>query len=202
MELNFVVGIFGEGRVGKTCIVKRFIDNQFDENEETSSNADKLEKLIEIEKNVINLEIYDLPGQESFHNFAKNYIKGLNGVILVYEIVTKDTFDKIDFWFKQMKENLEENTPILLLGNKCDLTDKRVVSKEMGEKLANEKNMIFCECSAKNGTNIENSIIELAKRILKEHQSKKEPKKNKEEKVQETKNNKKENKKGKFCHLF
>lgn len=197
MELNFIIGIFGEGRVGKTCIVKRFIDNDFDEFEETSSNADKLEKLIEIEKNVINLEIYDLPGQEAFHSFAKNYIKGLNGVILVYDIVTKDTFDKIDFWFKQMKENLDENTPILLLGNKCDLTDKRVVSKEEGEKLANEKNMIFCECSAKNGTNVENSINELAKRILKEQLSKKNPKKKKED----TKNNKKENKRG-FCSLF
>ena len=196
MELNFIIGIFGEGRVGKTCIVKRFIDNDFDEHEETSSNADKLEKIIEIEKNVINLEIYDLPGQESFHSFAKNYIKGLNGVILVYDIITKDTFDKIDFWFKQMKENLDDNTPILLLGNKCDLTDKRVVSKEDGEKLANDKNMVFYECSAKNGINVENSIIDLAKRILNQQLSKKDPKKK-----EETKNNKKENKK-KICHLF
>ena len=196
MELNFIIGIFGEGRVGKTCIVKRFIDNDFDEHEETSSNADKLEKIIEIEKNVINLEIYDLPGQESFHSFAKNYIKGLNGVILVYDIITKDTFDKIDFWFKQMKENLDDNTPILLLGNKCDLTDKRVVSKEDGEKLANDKNMVFYECSAKNGINVENSINDLAKRISNQQLSKKDPKKK-----EETKNNKKENKK-KICHLF
>jgi len=196
MELNFIIGIFGEGRVGKTCIVKRFIDNDFDEHEKTSSNADKLEKIIEIEKNVINLEIYDLPGQESFHSFAKNYIKGLNGVILVYDIITKDTFDKIDFWFKQMKENLDDNTPILLLGNKCDLTDKRVVSKEDGEKLANDKNMVFYECSAKNGINVENSINDLAKRILNQQLSKKDPKKK-----EETKNNKKENKKG-FCQIF
>ena len=196
MEYNFILGIFGEGRVGKTCIVKRFLGEGFDEKEESSSDADKVEKTIDIGKDVVNLEIYDLPGQESFHSFATNYIKGLNGVILVYDIVTKYSFEKIDFWFKQMQENLDKNIPILLMANKCDLEEQRVITKEEGEKLAKEKNMMFYECSAKNGQNVQSAIEELAKKLLKaqHEQTKKEPEKQ-EDKKQEIKKKKK-------CYLF
>ena len=196
MEYNFILGIFGEGRVGKTCIVKRLLDQGFDEHEETSSDADKVDTSINIGKDIVYLDIYDLPGQESFHSFASNYIKGLNGVILVYDIVTKYSFEKIDFWFKQMQENLDKNIPILLMANKCDLEEQRVITKEEGEKLAKEKNMMFYECSAKNGQNVQCAIEELAKKLLKaqHEQTKKEPEKQ-EDKKQEIKKKKK-------CYLF
>lgn len=199
MEYNFILGIFGEGRVGKTCIVKRLLDQGFDEHEETSSDADKVDTSINIGKDIVNLDIYDLPGQESFHSFASNYIKGLNGVILVYDIVTKYSFEKIDFWFKQMQENLDKNIPILLLANKCDLNEQRVVTKEDGEKLAKEKNMLFFECSAKNNDNIKNAIEELAKKLIK---AKQQQTKNDNNKKPKEGNNNKEQKKKKKCYLF
>ena len=199
MEYNFILGIFGEGRVGKTCIVKRLLDQGFNEEEETSSDADKVDTSINIGKDIVNLDIYDLPGQESFHSFASNYIKGLNGVILVYDIVTKYSFEKIDFWFKQMQENLDKNIPILLLANKCDLNEQRAISKEDGEKLAKEKNMLFFECSAKNNDNIKNAIEELAKKLIK---AKQQQTKNENNKKPKEGNNNKEQKKKKKCYLF
>ena len=115
-------------------------------------------------------------------------MKGLNGIILVYNITSKITFDKINFWVEMMNENLDINTiPILLIGNKYDFVEYRVVvvtEKEGYNFVKGKKNMIFYECSAKTGENVEKAINELVENILKSNQPQKDTiKLTKEEKV-------------------
>jgi len=204
-NVDFNIGIFGEGRVGKTCLIKRYVDDNFSEFEETSSNADAFEKTLTIDKTVVNLNIYDLPGQETYHQLAKNYMKGLNGVILVYDIITKGTYEKIDFWYEQMKEALDDvnKIPFLLIGNKCDLEENRVVTKEEGLKFVeNKKNMIFYECSAKSGLNVEKAINELAANILKCNRSTNEENPSNSGAEKKADDDNKGKKKKKKCYLF
>jgi small GTP-binding protein len=204
-NVDFNIGIFGEGRVGKTCLIKRFVDGGFDEDELSGINAETFEKSINIDKTVVNLTIYDLPGQDTYHSLAKNYMKGLHGVILVYDIITKGSYEKINYWYEQLEkafkaDNLDINkVPFLLIGNKYDLEEKRVIKEEDGLNFVKDKkHMIFYECSAKSGHNVEIAINELAANILK---SQKENQKPNEEQIPENKENK-ETKKKKKCYLF
>ena len=111
------------------------------------------------------MTIYDTAGQERFNYLIKNYYKGTNGVLLVFDITNRDSFNKIDFWLKDLKENADniDNLFIYLIGNKIDLEDKRQVSFEEAKEYASKKNMPYIEVSAKTGQNIKKLFDEMIK---------------------------------------
>ena len=114
---------------------------------------------------IIKVTIYDTAGQERFNYLIKNYYKGTNGVLLVFDITNRDSFNKIDFWLKDLKENADniDNLFIYLIGNKIDLEDKRQVSFEEAKEYASKKNMPYIEVSAKTGQNIKKLFDEMIK---------------------------------------
>ena len=116
----------------------------------------------------IKVSIYDTAGQERFKNIVKHYYKGANGVLLIFDITKRDTFEKLDYWLTDLQENSDnlDYLFIYLIGNKNDLEAERKVSTEEANKFAQEKNLSYIEVSAKTGFNIKKLFDETIKRNL------------------------------------
>lgn len=157
----------GESAVGKTCILLRFTDNQFLMNHITTIGIDYKSKKITSGQYSVKLKIWDTAGQERFRNITKQYYKGADGILLVYDITDRNSFEKIKDWMKQIQENtIKEQIGIVLLGNKCDLEDRQV-SLEEGQNIAKEYGILFWETSAFKDKNITESFEGLTNMILK-----------------------------------
>ena len=153
----------GDAGVGKTQIINRFVNNSFsDVYLETIVNS--YHKTINSNGKIIKLQLWDTAGQERFRAITRTYYKSAHLIVFVYAVDDKNTFKNIKNWVKNVKEQTDEKTKFLLIGNKCDLEEERKVSREEAEKYAKDNNMRFIEVSAKNGTNINddmfNSIIQ------------------------------------------
>ena len=115
---------------------------------------------------MVKIQIWDTAGQDRFRSITKNYYKGAHGIILLYDITNKKTFDNVRNWINQIKEEVSERVSIILVGNKIDDEEKRVVKKEEGENIAKEFGLMFFECSAKTGVNIDTTFNELVKKTV------------------------------------
>ena len=156
----------GNSAVGKTSFIIRYTDNSFQEVYLSTIGIDYKEKMIDVDNKQYKLFFYDTTGQEKFRSLAFNTVKNADGVILMYDITNKESFKSIPEWIKNVRERKGDDFPLLLLGNKIDKEDKRVISKEQGEDLAEEYNIDFFEISNKNGTNIEEAVFTFLKKIL------------------------------------
>ena len=153
------LGTLGESKVGKTNLSNVFIGNKFDDEELSTIGVGNLIKKIDIKykekSKSISLKIWDTAGQERFKAVATQYIKLCDGILVVYAINDRKSFEKINDWLKDVEEKKNNNkVPLVLIGNKIDLENERVVSKEEGEKLAQKYNIKFFESSAKTNINV------------------------------------------------
>ena len=157
----------GEGGVGKTCLISQYMENKFTEEHAMTVGRDKSLKEIEINGKTINLEIWDTPGQEKFNSASKMFMKNTKIALIVYSIIDKNSFKKLDKWIDMVNEtNKNENVTIGIVANKSDLFEKQEVSKEEGEQYAKDKNLLFFETSAKDYASINNVFIEICKAYL------------------------------------
>ncbi|KAG8243683.1 Ras- protein Rab-10 [Homalodisca vitripennis] len=108
----------------------------------------------------------DTAGQERFHTITTSYYRGAMGIMLVYDITNEKSFENIVKWLRNIDEHANEDVEKMILGNKCDMEDKRAVNKERGEAIAREHSIRFMETSAKANINIEKAFNELAEAIL------------------------------------
>jgi Ras-related protein Rab-8A len=161
----------GESAVGKTCILLRFTDNKFLKSHLTTIGIDYKSKVIRSNNYSVKLKIWDTAGQERFRNITQQYYKGADGILLVYDITERNSFEKVREWMKMIQQNTtKDKIGIILIGNKCDL-EERQVSVEEGESMANEFGVLFFETSAYKDKNITESFEKLVNEII----SKKEP---------------------------
>ena len=166
MSAKYIIKILtlGYTTVGKTSVVLRFSEDRFVENQFATIGIDFKTKYIKIGDASVKVFFWDTAGQEKFQNIAKQYYKGANGVLLMYDITNRKTFERINFWLKEIKEhNKIEDLFVCLVGNKLDLEDKREVSTEEGENYAKENNLQFFEVSAKSGIGVD----ELFNKVIK-----------------------------------
>jgi small GTP-binding protein len=146
--------------------------NKFDEEELSTIGVGNLIKKIEIsdneKKKTISLKIWDTAGQERFRSVATQYIKSCDGLLIVYAINDRKSFEKIDDWLKEVEEkkNTNYNVPLVLIGNKIDLEKEREVSFQEVEKLALKYGMQFYECSAKTRININEAFQYLIDNVV------------------------------------
>ena len=157
----------GNGQVGKTSIILRYIDDTFSLNYLSTIGIDsKIKKINMPNGEQIKVKISDTAGQERFKSIASNYLKKANGILLVYDITCHESFVDINKWLEEI--NKEENTkPMVLIGNKSDMEDKREVPNEEGMNFAKNvaKNIHFYETSCKTGENVEKAIMDLVNQI-------------------------------------
>jgi small GTP-binding protein len=162
----------GESGVGKTCILLRYTDNKFIKHHLTTIGIDYKTKDVNINGKSIKLKIWDTAGQERFRNITQQYYKGADGIVLVFDLTDRNSFEKVREWMKQIQSYTQrESIAIVLLGNKCDAENKAVLVKEAND-IASEYNMKFFETSAMNNINIEESFKQLSTEIMKIKESK------------------------------
>lgn len=168
MSANYIIKILtlGETEVGKTSIVLRYSDDKFQDSKIATIGIDFKIKIIKKGKEKIKVSIYDTAGQERFQNIVKHYYRGANGVLLIYDITKRKTFEKLNFWINDLKENSDDNLFVYLIGNKNDLEENREVSYKEASEFAKEKNFPYIEVSAKTGNNIHKLFDEAIKGAL------------------------------------
>ena len=166
-EVLYKILLLGDSSVGKTCFLMRYTDNTFQEIHMSTIGLDYKLKNVQLDDGkMVKIQIWDTAGQDRFRSITKNYFKGAHGIVLLYDITDKGTFESVRNWIKQIKEEVDDNVCIILVGNKIDLEDKRQVSKEQGESMAAEYGLMHFECSAKTGENIHESFNELLKKTV------------------------------------
>ena len=158
--------VIGESLVGKTALITRYTNNSFSGTYLTTVGIDFQTKFLNINNKTIKVELWDTAGQERFRNIAKNYFQSSDGFLIVYDITSKTSFEKLSFWNEQVNLNAPENTKYIIVGNKKDLEEKREVKTEEGANFAKENNVQFYETSAKDGTNVNEVLELLAKEIV------------------------------------
>ena len=151
---NFKIAIIGNQHVGKTTILSRYKYETTDDSYAPTVGIDFLTKNVFLEDKTIRLIMWDTAGQERFKSLIPSYLKNANCVILTYDITEKSSFNALGKWLSDVKDNVVEGTFIILCGNKIDLNNKRVITKEEGEKFAQENNIAFAETSATTGQGI------------------------------------------------
>ncbi|KAL5061990.1 hypothetical protein RYX36_023727 [Vicia faba] len=159
--------IIGDTGVGKSCLQLQFTDNRFQPVHDVSIGVEFGVRTININNRPIKLQIWDTAGQEMFRSITRSYYGGAAAALLVYDITRRETFDHLANWFEDLRQHANSNIIFILIGNKCDLTKKRVVSSEEGDKFAKENGLIFMEVSAKSAQSVEHAFIKTTARIYK-----------------------------------
>ena len=162
-EVTVKVIVLGSSEVGKTCILNRYFNNEFQENALSTIGIDFQTKFFKFDDQKVKVNYTDTAGQEKFRAISVNYLKGTNGVILVFDITNKESFDLLETWMNDLKENNKVDISKVLIGNKLDLAEDRQVQKEEAEKFAKSIGCKYYEGSAKSGENIKEALDEIAR---------------------------------------
>ncbi|XP_041880238.1 EF-hand calcium-binding domain-containing protein 4B isoform X1 [Corvus kubaryi] len=170
-ERLFKIIFVGNSSVGKTSFLRRFCEDRFFPGTAATVGVDYNVRTVAVDHTQVALQLWDTAGQERYRSITKQFFRKADGVIVMYDITAKDTFTAVKQWLISIEEASGENVPVLLLGNKTDNEKEREVPMGMGDHLAKDYNLIFYECSAYSGYNVEKSVLHLA-RILKEHEDK------------------------------
>ena len=166
-NVTFKILTIGESGVGKTCILRRFVENKFLKNHLATIGIDFKTKTVNIKNKEIKLKIWDTAGEERFRNITQQYYKGADGIVLVYDVTDEASYDKIKEWMDQIISNTtRDNIGLVLLGNKCDF-EERAITEEQGKKLAEELKISYFETSALNGQGINEAFEQLTLDIMK-----------------------------------
>ncbi|MHA1381537.1 MAG: Rab family GTPase [Candidatus Helarchaeota archaeon] len=166
-KYTFKILLLGDGAVGKTSLLRRFIDNTFDPDYKGTIGVQFMTREVIINDNIIKLVIWDVAGQAKMASFRHLYYKDAEGIILVYDTTRRETFENLDKWVLDAIKYTNIDTKIAVLANKKDLEHLRNVLTNEGEKYSNHRSaVIFSETSAKTGENVENAFIALARHIM------------------------------------
>jgi Ras-related protein Rab-11A len=161
----FKIVIVGDSGVGKTNLITRYLKNDFKPETKATIGVEFSDKKYIYKNKNIKIQIWDTAGQERYRSLTSMYYKGAKGAIFVYDISSKISFENIDKWLIEMKKTADENIKIILIGNKCDLIDKREVKEDDGKIKAKDLNVPFMETSALNCINVEKAFNFLIEEI-------------------------------------
>ena len=166
-EFVYKVLLLGDSTVGKTCFLLRYCDKTFEDAHLTTVGLDyRLKSMVLKNGKNVKLQIWDTAGQDRFRAITKNYYKGANGIILIYDVTNLQSYENVKNWIAQIKESANQNVIIYLVGNKIDIKEEdRCVKTEDGKKLAEEFKLPFFESSAKIGININEIFEQIVEKI-------------------------------------
>lgn len=151
--------MIGSSGVGKSCLLMRFTEDSFTDSFITTIGVDFRIKTVEIEGKRYKLQIWDTAGQERFRTITSSYYRGAMGIVIVYDVTDPQTFNDVSSWLKAIDTHASEKVDKILVGNKCDLQNYRIIDFESGKELADRNNMKFCETSAKKNINVDKVFL-------------------------------------------
>ena len=166
---NNKIIVIGDSGVGKSCLTTQAVRNNFEEFYQATVGFEFLTFNLRINNNVVKLQIWDTCGQEVYKSLISNFYRNSSLALILYAINNKESFQHAENWLNDLKNQSNPNVRVFLVGNKSDLEDQRVISKEEGEKFKTEKKLDkFFETSAKTGENARNALLEAAKLLYKD----------------------------------
>ncbi|GFS11279.1 Ras-related protein Rab-31 [Elysia marginata] len=147
----FKIIVIGDSNVGKTCLTYRFCCGRFPDKTEATIGVDFREKQLDVDGETLKLQLWDTAGQERFRkSMVQHYYRNVHAVIFVYDITKVNSFENMAQWIEECdKHSLNKHIPRILVGNKCDMTDKIAVNTNMAQKFADTHGMPLFETSAK-----------------------------------------------------
>ncbi|MGY5855911.1 MAG: GTP-binding protein [Candidatus Thorarchaeota archaeon] len=167
-EYRYKIVMLGDGAVGKTAMTTRFTQNFFDSDYKRTIGSDFAIKRLHIEDMDIHvtLQVWDLAGQPRFESVRQGFYRGSRGGLLLYDVTRRRTFLNVDKWKEEAFNSLQNEIPLVLVANKVDLKESRVVTTEEGEKYAKKNGFIYVESSALTGENVEEAYSTLCMRMI------------------------------------
>eukprot|EP01080_Neovahlkampfia_damariscottae_P006392 gene6392-10399_t len=165
-DVLFKILLIGDMAVGKSCILMRYADDVFNSTHVSTIGVDFKIRTINFDGKVVKLQIWDTAGQERFRTITTSYYKGAHGVIMVYDITKKESFDNLQSWLNDIQQYAEEDVGIILVGNKVDLENQRQVQKSDGEDWAKKLEVPFLETSAKDAQNVDDAFTKMVERLF------------------------------------
>lgn len=161
----FKLLIIGDSGVGKSSLLLRFADNTFTGNYITTIGVDFKIRTLEVDGERVKLQIWDTAGQERFRTITSTYYRGTHGVIVVYDVTNGESFANVKRWLHEIDQNCEVVNRILV-GNKNDCPDRKVVLYEDAKRFADQMNIKLFETSAKDNLNVEEMFTVMTKMVL------------------------------------
>jgi small GTP-binding protein len=169
VELSFKIIVIGPAAVGKSSLIRRFIEDKFTLHYRFTIGVDFSTKIIEYDsEKQARLTIWDIGGQDRFKNLRRNFYMGTHGAVVVFDLTRAQTYLKMKEWVSDMNQLLEEKVPLVILGNKLDLISEigEVINRNEPKDYVTKIGSIYIETSAKSGDNVQNAFVELTRMIV------------------------------------
>ena len=164
-EFQYKIVVLGNTNVGKTCLVHRFANDMFLDSSQPTIGANFVTKRLEMDNCFYKFEVWDTAGQEKYRSLTPMYYKGAAAALIVYDVSSPNSLEGARDWIKELHDHAPPTVVIGLVGNKLDLS--RAVSRESAAQLAQRFSLLHTEVSAKTGENIQETFLNLAKRLPK-----------------------------------
>jgi len=162
----FKLLLIGDSGVGKTCLLLRYADDTYAEGHSATIGVDFKVKSLNVGPSRVRLQLWDTAGQERFRTITSSYYRRAQGIAAVYDVTDRPSFEHVRPWLQEIEKYAAGGLSTLIIGNKADLTSKRVVSQEEGAALAESLGISFVETSARNASNVESAFQALVEQLL------------------------------------
>jgi small GTP-binding protein len=163
--VSFKFIIIGSSGVGKTAILKRLVEDTFSAESQSTIGVEFDSTVVQVDGQEVKLQIWDTAGQERFRSIAKAYFRNAVGVLLLFDICDRKTFDETNMWLNDVHSLCDPTAVVVLIGNKADMNQHRVVTLAEAEQFAEHHQLTYMETSALTGSNIREAFVKVATQI-------------------------------------
>jgi small GTP-binding protein len=164
-DFLFKVVVIGDSGVGKSCLLIRFAEDKFSDEHVSTIGVDFTNRTVDVGGDQVKLQLWDTAGQERFRTVTSTYYRGAQGIVVIFDVTERRSFESIQAWVADVDKWASQGTVKILVGNKTDLHDRRQVTTEEGEALAQSLRMTYYETSARENYNVEEAFLGLAAEV-------------------------------------